>query len=328
MTRMCVRTRPCHSYCACRLKRRPPCQLHTSRALPATKTGLRAIGVAYLRKIAAAYGLASDGLKGELVEALYAHSQELRSRPSGAVLQGAADTEEEGAVAARSGTPSLDATMGRDSGSEGEGIAELRWRAMQQLLMFASPRQPGAAWTVKALMRLRRDELQAVSQTLHIDAAQPKAALARAICDRLAALCELGEGARAAEDDEGEATADSKSGRRASGDESPAEPQVDVQPAGAGARTAMAPSSRGRLVSLGRTLGGGVEKAEAWLATRLRPAMMRNTTGLAVTWLGTSSGAPTAWRNNSSIALRAGEGADEAITLVDVGALLCVLVLS
>ena len=56
-----------------------------------------------------------------------------------------------------------------------------------------------------------------------------------------------------------------------------------------------------------------------WMA-RLRDAGAPNPTGLAVTWLGTSSGAPTIMRNTSGMALRAGAGDDEAIMLVDAGA--------
>ena len=44
-----------------------------------------------------------------------------------------------------------------------------------------------------------------------------------------------------------------------------------------------------------------------------------NPTGVSVTWLGTSSGAPTLNRNNSGILLRAGSGDEEALMLVDAG---------
>lgn len=44
-----------------------------------------------------------------------------------------------------------------------------------------------------------------------------------------------------------------------------------------------------------------------------------NPTGVSVTWLGTSSGAPTLNRNNSGILLRSGSGKDEALMLVDAG---------
>jgi ribonuclease BN (tRNA processing enzyme) len=46
-----------------------------------------------------------------------------------------------------------------------------------------------------------------------------------------------------------------------------------------------------------------------------------NPTGVSVTWLGTSSGAPTLNRNNSGILLRTGSGAEEALMLVDAGML-------
>lgn len=44
-----------------------------------------------------------------------------------------------------------------------------------------------------------------------------------------------------------------------------------------------------------------------------------NPTGVSVTWLGTSSGAPTLNRNNSGILLRGGSGDDETLMLVDAG---------
>ena len=56
------------------------------------------------------------------------------------------------------------------------------------------------------------------------------------------------------------------------------------------------------------TYGKTVRSTHRW-RHRLRAHVRGNPTGLAVTWLGTSSGAPTITRNNSSIALRA--GADE-----------------
>ena len=62
-------------------------------------------------------------------------------------------------------------------------------------------------------------------------------------------------------------------------------------------------------------------RAKRWM-DRARDVAAANPTGLAVTWLGTSSGAPTAMRNTSGVALRAGAGPAEAIMLVDAGAAL------
>jgi hypothetical protein len=67
--------------------------------------------------------------------------------------------------------------------------------------------------------------------------------------------------------------------------------------------------------------GHAVSQERRW-STRLREGHVSgNPTGLSVTWLGTSSGAPTVTRSTSSIALRAGSGSDEGIMLVDCGVL-------
>lgn len=64
--------------------------------------------------------------------------------------------------------------------------------------------------------------------------------------------------------------------------------------------------------------GPQIKRTQRWLE-RVRGHVGGNPTGLSVTWLGTSSGAPTLSRNNSGIALRSGSGDDEAVMLVDCG---------
>jgi hypothetical protein len=67
--------------------------------------------------------------------------------------------------------------------------------------------------------------------------------------------------------------------------------------------------------------GRAISKVQRW-SKRLREGHVSgNPTGLSVTWLGTSSGAPTVTRSTSCIALRSGSGPDETVMLVDCGML-------
>eukprot|EP00892_Ulva_mutabilis_P000983 jgi/Ulvmu1/10886/UM007_0062.1 len=60
-------------------------------------------------------------------------------------------------------------------------------------------------------------------------------------------------------------------------------------------------------------------RLQRFMRTRVQPHAAANPTGVAVTWLGTSSGAPTRTRNNSGISLRATAGDRDDIMLVDAG---------
>lgn len=66
--------------------------------------------------------------------------------------------------------------------------------------------------------------------------------------------------------------------------------------------------------------GTALPKMQRFMRTRVQAHAADNPTGVAVTWLGTSSGAPTRTRNNSGIALRAASGPSrDDIMLVDAG---------
>lgn len=69
-----------------------------------------------------------------------------------------------------------------------------------------------------------------------------------------------------------------------------------------------------------RAAGDHVGRFQSFMRGRVQQHVAGNPTGVSVTWLGTSSGAPTRTRNNSGIALRATDGGRDDIMIVDVGA--------
>ena len=78
------------------------------------------------------------------------------------------------------------------------------------------------------------------------------------------------------------------------------------------------PGNTSRAVNVSEGGPNSFVKSQKQWQERCRSRAKGNGTGLAVTWLGTSSGAPSVSRNISSIALRVGE--PESILLVDAGA--------
>lgn len=70
-----------------------------------------------------------------------------------------------------------------------------------------------------------------------------------------------------------------------------------------------------------RAAAGSIERQAKYMHSRVQDHVSGNPTGVSVTWLGTSSGAPTRTRNNSGIALRATSGGRDDIMLVDTGTL-------